>query len=172
MRGFGIWSLRFSSDNREIIAGASDGLYIFDLERGDITELSCHSDEVNAVAFAEPQHSNIFLSGSDDSMIYLWDRRTLRRDKKPEGALVGHTEGITYLSSKGDGWYVLSNSKDQTMKLWDLRKSTRPWNKYKPIQSKYQWDYRGTEYPGNPLVDKLKKKFFIYFHSKNVITIL
>lgn len=36
--------------------------------------------------------------------------------------LVGHTEGITYVSAKGDGRYVISNGKDQSLRLWDLRK--------------------------------------------------
>jgi WD40 repeat protein len=36
--------------------------------------------------------------------------------------LVGHTEGITYVSAKGDGRYVISNGKDQALRLWDLRK--------------------------------------------------
>ena len=35
---------------------------------------------------------------------------------------MGHTEGITYVSAKGDGRYVISNGKDQTLRLWDLRK--------------------------------------------------
>jgi WD repeat-containing protein 23 len=35
---------------------------------------------------------------------------------------LGHTEGLTYIDSKGDGRYVISNGKDQTCKLWDLRK--------------------------------------------------
>lgn len=34
---------------------------------------------------------------------------------------MGHTEGITYVSAKGDGRYVISNGKDQTLRLWDLR---------------------------------------------------
>lgn len=122
--GFGIWSIRFTCDNREIIAGTTDkSVYLFDVERKDLRRLSGHLDEVNAVEFAEPQNSNIFLSGSDDSMIYLWDKRTLRA----EGILSGHTEGITYLSSKGDGIYVLSNAKDQRMKLW-LVFQTVYWN--------------------------------------------
>jgi hypothetical protein len=48
------------------------------------------------------------------------DRRSMKNGK-PSGVLVGHLEGITYVASKGDGRYCLSNSKDQTMKLWDIR---------------------------------------------------
>ena len=40
---------------------------------------------------------------------------------KPSGVLIGHTEGITYVSAKGDGRYVISNGKDQILRLWDLR---------------------------------------------------
>ena len=36
--------------------------------------------------------------------------------------MVGHTQGLTHLDSKGDGRYVLSNCKDQTAKVWDVRK--------------------------------------------------
>ena len=42
------------------------------------------------------------------------------------GAFLGHMEGLTYIDSKGDGRYVLSNAKDQTMKLWDIRFGYRP----------------------------------------------
>lgn len=50
------------------------------------------------------------------------DRRSLGNSQKPSGVLIGHTEGITYVAPKGDGRYVISNGKDQTLKLWDLRK--------------------------------------------------
>jgi DDB1- and CUL4-associated factor 11 len=50
------------------------------------------------------------------------DRRSLGQSPKPSGVLVGHTEGITYVSAKGDGRYVISNGKDQSLRLWDLRK--------------------------------------------------
>ena len=29
---------------------------------------------------------------------------------------------MTYVSAKGDGRYVISNGKDQVLRLWDLRK--------------------------------------------------
>jgi len=35
---------------------------------------------------------------------------------------MGHTEGVTYVSAKGDGRYIISNGKDQALRLWDLRK--------------------------------------------------
>lgn len=50
------------------------------------------------------------------------DRRSLGASQRPSGVLVGHTEGITYVSAKGDGRYVVSNGKDQSARLWDLRK--------------------------------------------------
>lgn len=50
------------------------------------------------------------------------DRRSLGSTPKPSGVLIGHTEGITYVSAKGDGRYVISNGKDQVLRLWDLRK--------------------------------------------------
>ena len=50
------------------------------------------------------------------------DRRSLGVSRKPSGVLVGHTEGITNVSAKGDGRYVISNGKDQVLRLWDLRK--------------------------------------------------
>lgn len=43
------------------------------------------------------------------------------RSSTPSGILVGHSEGITYVTSKGDNRYLASNGKDQKMLLWDLR---------------------------------------------------
>ena len=45
---------------------------------------------------------------------------------------MGHLEGITFLDSRGDGHYFISNGKDQTIKLWDIRKmsSNTSWYAY------------------------------------------
>lgn len=61
---------------------------------------------------------------------------------------MGHTGGLTYVDSKGDGRYVLSNGKDQCMKLWDLRKmmSTEKSATINPARYTSGFDYRFVGY--------------------------
>lgn len=120
---FGIWSLRFSGDGQEIVAGTSDqSVYVYDLEtQRSILRIPGHTDDVNAVCFGDKMSPHILYSGSDDTTLKVWDRRSLS-SMRPAGMFLGHTEGLTYIDSKGDGRYVISNGKDQTCKLWDLRK--------------------------------------------------
>lgn len=120
---FGIWSLRFSGDGDEIVAGTSDYcVYVYDLEaQRSILRIPGHHDDVNAVCFGDKMSPHILYSGSDDTTLKVWDRRSLS-SMRPAGMFLGHTEGLTYIDSKGDGRYVISNAKDQTCKLWDLRK--------------------------------------------------
>ena len=120
---FGIWSLRFSGDGGEIVAGTSDeSVYVYDLEaQRSILRIPGHNGDVNAVCFGDKMSPHILYSGSDDTTLKVWDRRSLA-SMRPAGMFLGHTEGLTYIDSKGDGRYVISNGKDQTCKLWDLRK--------------------------------------------------
>ena len=47
------------------------------------------------MCYAEPNNSHIVFSGSDDSYIKVWDRRSMdSSNPRPAGVLVGHTEGI------------------------------------------------------------------------------
>jgi DDB1- and CUL4-associated factor 11 len=119
---FGIWSVRFSGDGRELVAGTNDhSIVVYDIEsRRVLHNIEGHDNDVNAVCFADNSSPHILYSGSDDATIKVWDRRSIG-DRRPVGAFVGHIEGLTYIDSKGDGRYILSNGKDQTMKLWDLR---------------------------------------------------
>ena len=69
--------------------------------------------------------STIFFSSGDDGLIKVWDARTLGladADAQPVGVFAGHDDGITSLDSRGDDRYIVSNSKDQTLKLWDVRR--------------------------------------------------
>lgn len=94
---------------------------MFDIEtRTPLLRLQGHTEDVNAVCYGDTNSPHILYSGSDDTTIKVWDRRSMA-DGREVGIFTGHTEGLTYVDSKGDGRYVLSNSKDQTMKLWDIR---------------------------------------------------
>ncbi|KAI9290982.1 WD40 repeat-like protein, partial [Neoconidiobolus thromboides FSU 785] len=150
---FGIWSLRFSSDGKEIVAGTSNrSIMILDIESKTVVfDQKGHRDDVNAVCFADDS-SQIMFSGSDDSLIKVWDRRSMYgNDCSPAGTLVGHTAGLTFVASKGDGRYCISNSKDQSMKLWDIRKlvSVDRFDLTSHVDSVLQFDYRILSYPLN-----------------------
>ncbi|KAM0209794.1 hypothetical protein ACHAQI_006258 [Fusarium lateritium] len=150
-RGFGIWSVRFSGDGRELVAGTSAAsIVVYDIEsRTVLHHVRGHQDDVNAVCFADKMSPHILYSGSDDTTIKVWDRRSMG-DNREAGAFVGHIEGLTYIDSKGDGRYILSNGKDQSMKLWDLRMamSTDRYTELDPTRtvSTSGFDYRGGVY--------------------------
>ncbi|XP_031619571.1 DDB1- and CUL4-associated factor 11 [Contarinia nasturtii] len=122
---FCIFSLAFSNCGDQIIGGGSDGcLYIYDLVMAKRT-FRCPFEQdavdVNAVGFID-ETSNIIFSGSDNGIIKIWDRRCLNETNPKEvGIFSGHLDGITYIDSKNDARYLISNSKDQTIKLWDMR---------------------------------------------------
>ncbi|XP_019745573.1 DDB1- and CUL4-associated factor 11 isoform X1 [Hippocampus comes] len=154
-RRFCVFSLAASTDGKEILGGANDGcLYVFDLEQNKRTlKIDAHEDDVNAVAFADSS-SQLLFSGSDDALCKVWDRRTLREDRpQPVGQLAGHRDGITFIHSKGDARYLISNSKDQSIKLWDVRK-------FSPKEglaasrlavTQQNWDYRWQRVPQRAL---------------------
>uniref|UniRef100_A0A8C8E2Q5 DDB1- and CUL4-associated factor 11 n=1 Tax=Oryzias sinensis TaxID=183150 RepID=A0A8C8E2Q5_9TELE len=154
-RRFCVFSLTASTDGKEILGGANDGcLYVFDLEQNRRTlKIDAHEDDVNAVAFADSS-SQLLFSGSDDALCKVWDRRTLREDRpQPVGQLAGHRDGITFIHSKGDARYLISNSKDQSIKLWDVRK-------FSPKEglaasrlavTQQNWDYRWQQVPQRAL---------------------
>ena len=80
-----------------------------------------HKDDVNTIAWDCKNSSQVIYTGSDDCNILVWDWRIFGENQKPVGALIGHQEGITHISSKGDSRHLLSNGKDQIMKNWDIR---------------------------------------------------
>lgn len=81
--------------------------------------------------------------------IQVWDRRSLREDDpKPVGTLVGHKGGITYIDPRGDGRHLITNSKDQTIKLWDARVfSSKKVQEQAESTVSITWDYRWQHVP-------------------------
>ncbi|KAI4365671.1 hypothetical protein MLD38_021636 [Melastoma candidum] len=144
---FGIFSVKFSTDGREIVAGSNDdAIHVYDLEANRLSlRISAHRSDVNTVCFAN-ESGHLIFSGSDDTFCKVWDRRCLNAREKPAGVLIGHIEGITYIDSRGDGRYLISNGKDQAIKLWDIRTMSSNSN-CGPVFKNYEWDYRWMDYP-------------------------
>ncbi|KAL8224867.1 hypothetical protein R6Q57_017424 [Mikania cordata] len=123
---FGIFSVKFSNDGRELVAGSNDdSIYVYDIEANKLSlRIQAHMSDVNSVCFAD-ETSHLIYSGirqMEILVLKIWDRRCLRSRGKPAGILVGHLEGITFIDSRNDGRYFISNGKDQSIKLWDIRK--------------------------------------------------
>lgn len=81
--------------------------------------------------------------------LFFRDRRSMGagRSCTPSGILVGHSEDITYVTSKGDNRYLASNGKDQKMSLWDLRKMYSKQDSEKlPKIGETGFDYRSDRY--------------------------
>ncbi|RVW54977.1 LEC14B protein [Vitis vinifera] len=144
---FGIFSVKFSTDGRELVAGSSDdSIYVYDLEANKLSlRILAHTSDVNTVCFAD-ESGHLIYSGSDDSLCKVWDRRCFISKGKPAGVLMGHLEGITFIDSRGDGRHLISNSKDQSIKLWDIRKMSSNAT-CTPGFRNYEWDYRWMDYP-------------------------
>ncbi|KAJ6723526.1 DDB1- AND CUL4-ASSOCIATED FACTOR 11 [Salix koriyanagi] len=144
---FGIFSVKFSTDGRELVAGSSDdSIYVYDLEQNKLSlKILAHTSDVNTVCFAD-ESGHLLFSGSDDNLCKVWDRRCFIAKGKPAGVLSGHLEGITFIDSHGDGRYFISNGKDQTIKLWDIRKMAPNATSYSGLRN-YEWDYRWMDYP-------------------------
>mmetsp|Transcript_5107 Transcript_5107/g.13339 ORF Transcript_5107/g.13339 Transcript_5107/m.13339 type:complete len:584 (-) Transcript_5107:165-1916(-) len=162
---FGIWAISFSADGKYILAGCSNfSTYLYDVQaQRVVVRAHGHRDDVNTVAFLDDT-SNVYVSGSDDCTIRIWDRRCLGTSddssgssnrvssQRSQGSLQGHTEGLTYISSKGDGRYFISNGKDQKCKLWDIRMAgeSKPRSRSKARMPRFYWDYRWQPYPADP----------------------
>uniref|UniRef100_U5EIK3 Putative microtubule associated complex n=1 Tax=Corethrella appendiculata TaxID=1370023 RepID=U5EIK3_9DIPT len=146
---FCAFAVAFSNCGKQILAGANDGcLYSYDRQTNRRTlkvQVSESKSDVNAVGFLD-ETSQIFFSGIDNGNIKVWDCRCLN-EARPQaaGVLVGHFDGITYIDSRNDGRYIISNSKDQSIKLWDLRIFS-PSNAEAGPKPAY-WDYRWDSVP-------------------------
>jgi DDB1- and CUL4-associated factor 11 len=172
---FGVWSMRFSGEGRELVAGTSaNSIIVYDIEsRRTVLEIPGHDEDVNAVCFGDASSPHIIYSGSDDTTLKVWDRRSMG-DSREAGAFCGHTEGLTYIDSKGDGRYILSNAKDQSMKLWDLRMvmSTAQFALIDTRSYTTQFDYRWGSYDEDDYAPHPHDNSLVTFRGHRVLRTL
>ncbi|KAJ1347376.1 hypothetical protein KIN20_002408 [Parelaphostrongylus tenuis] len=81
-----------------------------------------HYGAANTVCY-DDTHPHLLYTGGADGHVKVYDRRALGEfDDQPVGVFAGHENLITYIDARGDGRYLISNSMDNSIKLWDLRR--------------------------------------------------
>ncbi|WP_406250558.1 WD40 repeat domain-containing serine/threonine protein kinase [Streptomyces cyaneofuscatus] len=113
-------AIAVSSDDRWALTadhGGSAGhrVRLWDLNTGQVLRtLSEHIDTpLSTVCFGVGDRTAL-IAGSD---VQLWDLETGRNTR----TLTGHTYPVDGLAQSADGRYLLSGSRDRTIRFWDLR---------------------------------------------------
>lgn len=140
------FSVCYTMDDQHLIAGGLDGFIHISNDMETFRKFQGHHDDVNAIRCGETT-VHLFFSGSDDGLCKVWDLRLPRNG--PVGVFAGHRDGITFIDDHGDDKYILTNSKDQTIKLWDLRRFSSRSAERVTIDTvrKRRWDYRYQHVP-------------------------
>ncbi|KAI8119043.1 hypothetical protein FF38_02422 [Lucilia cuprina] len=151
----GMFSVRFSPCGRNLIGGLTDSkIIVCDRETRHVNTIRTDNSsvDINAISYVSDQDPNLIVSGCHNGIIKLWDLRCSsgcsHRSTKASSVFLGHFDSITYIDPRNDGHYMLSNSKDQSIKIWDLRQPT-PKSKIRspPNAPLIDWDYRANQVP-------------------------
>lgn len=159
-----VYSLCCEDDNNTLYAGTgANSLRAADIESGSVKTIGGHNGDVNGLAVLS---RNVIVSGSDDCSVKIWDTRLSPTDACV-GGFLGHTEGITAIDVREDGRHIISNGKDQALKLWDVRngiRSEKDIRDFDPRKVSSQFDYRFYRYR-SPRVRKhpLDSSLMTYF---------
>nr|XP_016930290.1 DDB1- and CUL4-associated factor 11 [Drosophila suzukii] len=152
-----IFSLRYSPTGDKIIGGSNNATVIVtDIHTRTTQILRTHrmpGNDVNSVCFLHDKDPNVIIAGCDDGLLKVYDLRTSFRSRelsKTVASFIGHYDGVTYIDSRNDGYHVLSNSKDQSIKIWDMRQPSNMRNRSRSRQQQldlHMWDYRWNRVP-------------------------
>ncbi|KAK1813872.1 hypothetical protein LTR12_011704, partial [Friedmanniomyces endolithicus] len=115
LEGHNSWlsSLAFSPDGKTLMSGSEDCTVIWDVATGEEMQKYEHETSVNHVAFSQDCDTLALISG--DSIV-IRDAATGEMILK----LIGYYGEVTATVFSPDSKTILSTSKDNTLRLWDV----------------------------------------------------
>ncbi|RHZ49966.1 hypothetical protein Glove_508g52 [Diversispora epigaea] len=113
-----VYSARFNGDSSKVITGSHDRtIKVWDLQKGYCIRTIFSFSSCNDVVPLDDEGTTL-VSGHLDNNLRFWDVRSGKDIKELTGIHLGQ---ITSVSVSPDGSKVLTNSRDNTLKLVDLR---------------------------------------------------
>jgi len=111
-----VFCASFTADSQQIVSGSHDRtIKIWDLKKGYCSKtISCIS---SCNDLAVTTDGTTIVSGHVDNKIRFWDKR---KGSDPEAEITQHQGSVTSVSISHDGFYVLSNSRDDTLKKFQI----------------------------------------------------
>ncbi|KAI9499022.1 WD40-repeat-containing domain protein [Zychaea mexicana] len=113
-----VFAAQFTADSKRVVSGSHDRtLKVWDLQRGYCIRTIFTFSSCNDLTLADVEGQTL-VSGHLDNNIRLWDTRTGNGIKELTGV---HSGQVTSVSVSPGGDTLLTNSRDNTLKLIDLR---------------------------------------------------
>jgi eukaryotic-like serine/threonine-protein kinase len=112
-------NVAFSPDGQRLATGGEENtIKIWDVETGREIDkpLRGHSGEVYTLAFSPDEDGRWIASAGEDSAVKIWDSHTGRLVR----TFRGHTGLVSSLAFTPDGRRLVSGSRDNTVKVWDM----------------------------------------------------
>lgn len=102
-----------------LAAGEDRSVALLNYETGHVMRrwMHAHQDDVNCIT--TPTSNGFFATASRDKVVKVWD--FISDGSVTE--LQGHTLNVTSADMSPDGALIVSGSKDNTVRLWDVEKS-------------------------------------------------
>ncbi|KAG0293148.1 hypothetical protein BGZ98_002307 [Dissophora globulifera] len=113
-----VFSARFNPDSSKVVSGSHDRtIKVWDLQKGYCIRTMFTFASVNDVCLLDFDGSTI-ASGHLDNNVRFWDARSGNCVKEVTGIHLGQ---ITSVCPSSDGTQILTNSRDNTLRILDVR---------------------------------------------------